>query len=193
MLASFAFRTVTGLTRRLATATLAVTLLLSISHGPSQAEPSETNDRASAEETAPARELTMNNTQRTEGTAPTGRLIADVGTFQHTRGLLGCSLFASEAGYPEDISQALILRVAVKARAVPCTYENLPPGTYALSVIHDENGSKALEKSFLGMPKEPWGTSRNVTHTFRAPSFDEIRIVVKAGQTVRIKIDLPPP
>ncbi|MBU6178097.1 MAG: DUF2141 domain-containing protein [Verrucomicrobia bacterium] len=38
---------------------------------------------------------------------------------------------------------------------VNTTIENLKPGTYAVAVIHDLNGNGELDRSFLGMPKEP--------------------------------------
>lgn len=38
---------------------------------------------------------------------------------------------------------------------VVATIENVKPGTYAISVIQDLNGNGKLDKSFIGMPKEP--------------------------------------
>jgi uncharacterized protein (DUF2141 family) len=37
----------------------------------------------------------------------------------------------------------------------------LPPGEYALSVFHDENGDGKLARNFIGIPKEPAGFSNN--------------------------------
>ncbi len=38
---------------------------------------------------------------------------------------------------------------------VTATIENVVPGTYAVSVIQDLNGNGKLDKSFVGIPKEP--------------------------------------
>lgn len=43
----------------------------------------------------------------------------------------------------------------VSADDVTATIENVEPGTYAVSVIQDLNGNGRLDKSLVGLPKEP--------------------------------------
>ncbi|MBN2163706.1 MAG: MipA/OmpV family protein [Pontiellaceae bacterium] len=40
---------------------------------------------------------------------------------------------------------------------------NVPPAEYALLVFHDENGNRAIDKNFVGIPREPLGFSNNYT------------------------------
>ncbi|MCG5052880.1 MAG: DUF2141 domain-containing protein [Myxococcales bacterium] len=121
---------------------------------------------------------------------PSGRLVAEVEAFDPMRGELGCSLFRSAKGFPGDIRHAVVQRHAVVSRKGQCVFEGLAPGTYALSLIHDVNGNRKFDTNFLCMPKEPWGTSNNVTHKFSAPSFEESAFTISAGETKRIAVVL---
>ena len=52
------------------------------------------------------------------------------------------------------------------------TFDDLPPGRYAVRVMHDENGNGKLDSNMLGIPKEGYGASNN-PRVMRAPHFDE--------------------
>ena len=52
------------------------------------------------------------------------------------------------------------------------SFADLPPGRYAVRVMHDENGNGKLDSNFLGIPKEGYGASNN-PKVMRAPHFDE--------------------
>ena len=65
----------------------------------------------------------------------------------------------------------------------------VPPGTYALLVIHDENRDGRLNMT-LGIPREGFGFSNNPAMRPRAPRWDEIRFAAPAGpvtQTIRVR------
>jgi uncharacterized protein (DUF2141 family) len=66
---------------------------------------------------------------------------------------------------------------------------DVPPGDYAVSVIHDENGNGRLDK-FVGIPREGFGFSRNPRMRMGPPRFDECRVSVPAAgarETIRMK------
>lgn len=52
------------------------------------------------------------------------------------------------------------------------SFDDLPPGRYAIRVMHDENGNGKLDTNLLGIPKEGYGASNN-PQVMRAPHFDE--------------------
>jgi uncharacterized protein (DUF2141 family) len=65
----------------------------------------------------------------------------------------------------------------------------LPPGQYALSVIHDENGNGRLD-TILKVPREGFGFSRNPAIRMGPPRFEETRFQVSSSpvdQSVRIR------
>jgi uncharacterized protein (DUF2141 family) len=78
---------------------------------------------------------------------------------------------------------------APAAAEVRMTVDGLRPGSYAVSVIHDENGNRQLDRSIVGIPTEGVGFSRNPRVTFGPPSFDKARFDATAEpvQTIRMK------
>lgn len=67
--------------------------------------------------------------------------------------------------------------------------EDLPAGQYALAVFHDENGNDALDKNWLGLPKEDYGFSMARTKAFGPPSFEECQIILKEDMTLTIPLE----
>ncbi|BDD67133.1 hypothetical protein Sj15T_21540 [Sphingobium sp. TA15] len=59
----------------------------------------------------------------------------------------------------------------------------MEPGTYAIAIIHDENGNGKLD-TFAGIPREGVGFSRNPAIRFGAPSFRSAQFAV-TGAAVR--------
>lgn len=58
------------------------------------------------------------------------------------------------------------------------------PGTYALLVVHDENGNGKLDM-MMGIPREGFGFSNNPKIRMRAPTFEEVRFAVQPGSQVQ--------
>jgi uncharacterized protein (DUF2141 family) len=68
-------------------------------------------------------------------------------------------------------------------------FDNLPSGTYALALIHDENGNGKLD-TMMGIPKEGFGFSKNPAIRFGPPSFKSASVAIVAGktdETVKVK------
>jgi len=66
---------------------------------------------------------------------------------------------------------------------------SLPPGEYAIAVIHDENANARLD-TFAGIPREGFGFSRNPPIRFGPPHFDRARFTVgdaPVRQQVRLR------
>ena len=63
------------------------------------------------------------------------------------------------------------------------------PGTYALLIVHDENGNGRLDM-MMGIPREGFGFSNNPAMRPRPPKWDEIRFTMPATplkQQVRVR------
>ena len=59
---------------------------------------------------------------------------------------------------------------------------------YAISLYHDINSDKECNLGFLGIPKEPYGFSKNFKPKFSKPSFDDCKI--NAYEDISISIGL---
>jgi uncharacterized protein (DUF2141 family) len=84
---------------------------------------------------------------------------------------------------------ALRANAALKSAVV---FSNLEPGRYAAIAFHDENGNGKLDKSFLGIPTEPYGFSNNVQGFLAPPTFDAAAMALGDGnEAIRITLVYP--
>lgn len=61
--------------------------------------------------------------------------------------------------------------------------KGVPAGTWAVLAYQDENENNELDRNFVGMPKEPYGFSRDARGRFGPPSFEDAAIEVGETQT----------
>jgi uncharacterized protein (DUF2141 family) len=120
----------------------------------------------------------------------TGTVSAVVSSLRNQKGALGCRLFKSSAGFPEASPGSVERRLPILGAAARCEFGELPPGTYAVSVMHDENDNRKLDKNFLGIPTEGYGVSNNKTHAMSSPTWDESKFTVEKGKDVTLTIRL---
>ncbi len=59
-------------------------------------------------------------------------------------------------------------------------------GRYAVVAYHDENGNRKFDKSWIGLPIEGYGVSRDPTIFLGPPSFEASAFAVGAGATTII-------
>jgi uncharacterized protein (DUF2141 family) len=62
-----------------------------------------------------------------------------------------------------------------------CNFTGLRPGTYAISVFHDENSNGKLDTNFLGIPKEGVGASNDAKGHFGPPKFADAAFQFPGG------------
>lgn len=105
-------------------------------------------------------------------------------------GQIGCGLFAGPTGFPMDNSAARMQWIPMKPGGTTCRFTDVADGTYAVSVLNDENGNRMVDTNFLGMPKEDWAVSNNVRPSLRAPRFDEAAFKVVNGENVILTLKL---
>ena len=72
-------------------------------------------------------------------------------------------------------------RVAAQPGAVQVTIGGIPEGVYAVEAYHDENDNGRLDRSFLGMPTEGMGFSRDAPMRFGPPDFADAAVTIPSG------------
>ena len=70
------------------------------------------------------------------------------------------------------------------------TFTEIPSGTYALAVWHDEDEDKTLDKNILGIPRENYGFSNNASGTFGPPDFEDAAFKVVSDKKTELVITL---
>jgi uncharacterized protein (DUF2141 family) len=92
---------------------------------------------------------------------------------RNSTGTVACALFESSAGFPAEFlrSATNVMVIKIRKSQVRCDFEDIPPGTYAMAVIHDENMNGKLDTNRIGIPTEGYGFSGNAKALFGVPSF----------------------
>ena len=78
--------------------------------------------------------------------AQSEELTVKVTGIKKNKGEIACALFKTPEGFPMDLSKPQLIWMAADAGEVNCKFTELTPGDYSLSVAHDENGNKKLDK-----------------------------------------------
>lgn len=97
----------------------------------------------------------------------TGTIVIHVEPLGSQNGNVLSMLFSDEGAFPGKAEKSSA-RTFTTAAAVPVTlrFENIPFGTYAFTVFHDENANGKLDTRIFGIPKEPVGVSNNARGRF---------------------------
>lgn len=117
----------------------------------------------------------------------TGTLSVEIKGFRSDKGEALVFLFSRKDGFPEDADKAWqTLHVNIKEGRARADFFALPYGTYALSVLHDEDMDGRMETSWLGLPREGFGFSGRPEYNFGPPGFEDTTflLVSKAKQVV---------
>lgn len=112
-----------------------------------------------------------------------------VSGIENDQGEIACLLFQEDEGFPSRFEAATTrVRYPAVSGMLTCTFPNVEPGRYAVSVVHDQNANNEVDSSFLGTSKEPWGVTNNVRPARRSPRFSEAAIWVSATQVADYEV-----
>jgi len=70
--------------------------------------------------------------------------------------------------------------VRASAGFVEATFDNIPPGTYAVVAYHDANGNGQFDR-ILGVPREPYALSGEAGQKM-VPSFKDAALPIRTGE-----------
>ena len=117
-------------------------------------------------------------------------LTVQVYNLRSPQGTVRLSLFRSAEGFPGDVAK-VFRQVAGKIENGICTLvlNDLPPGEYAILLLHDENNNLKMDTRLMGIPKEGYGASNDAKVTFGPPKYEDARFLLKrTPETLRIKM-----
>jgi uncharacterized protein (DUF2141 family) len=106
-----------------------------------------------------------------------GKLEVTVRKIKETKGNVRVGLFINEKDFLKKATIGKVVKVT--AHEVVVNFEDLQPGDYAISIIHDENENGALDTNMIGIPKEGFAFGNNAMGTFGPPSFQSAKITIK--------------
>ena len=114
------------------------------------------------------------------------QLTIQVENIKIPQGQLLLAIYDSHENYDAEKSPMHFMKqLTITTNTTRITFEDLPAGHYAIKAFHDTNNNNKLDTNLIGLPKEQYGFSNNVTARLGPPSFEQSRFSVQ-GDTVHI-------
>lgn len=107
-------------------------------------------------------------------TSGKGKISVEIEQLRNNKGKVGVSLHNNATAFPGDASKSFRNAFAsIKDGEAIVVFDQLPEGTYAVAVFHDENDNKQLDTGIFGIPKEGYGTSKDAKGILGPPKFTD--------------------
>lgn len=98
---------------------------------------------------------------------------------RNTQGSLRLSLYNSAATFLQADERLANVKIArIWSNPVLICFAGLPPGTYAVTVHHDENNDGQINRNLLGIPREGYGFSNDAQGAVGPPSFAKAAVTL---------------
>jgi uncharacterized protein (DUF2141 family) len=116
----------------------------------------------------------------------TADLTVSIGDVLPAGGIIRLGVY-DRARYPDDNSTPVAsANVPAVAGETTVTFHNIPPGIYAIEAFQDVNANNEMDTSWLGLPQEPFGFSRDAVPFLSKPSFDDVKFTLAAGENAQV-------
>ena len=115
-----------------------------------------------------------------------GTLQIEGSHFRNARGHMRFAIY-NDKTYFLDTKGYFALGEAAILGNKTSTRIDLPPGTYAVSFLHDENDDKQMEYT-LGIPREGFGISNLTSFPFGKPKYEKSLVTIESGKTTYVPI-----
>ncbi|MGB3166089.1 MAG: DUF2141 domain-containing protein [Alteraurantiacibacter sp.] len=114
-----------------------------------------------------------------------------VTNMRNTDGVVRACMTRDEGRFPRCQGAAHSYRVVIPAgEAATLRFTDVAAGTYAIALLHDENGNGRADRALGMMPKEGFGFSRDAPVRMGPPDFADAAITVGTApvrQTIRMR------
>lgn len=120
----------------------------------------------------------------------THALKIEVPDLRNTKGVVQFTLYNTKDAFPDQeykkYYRKLVAEITDGFSTV--TFKNLPPGKYAVNILHDEDENGKIKKGLV-LPKEGIGFSNYESiGLFNKPEFAKAGIVLKSDTTIQINV-----
>jgi uncharacterized protein (DUF2141 family) len=121
---------------------------------------------------------------QTPAPAPSDNVIhVEISGLRSDKGQMLCALFSSAEAFPTKADKAVArLTTKIAERQSVCDFTGVASGTYAVSVVHDENANGKLDRNFIGIPREVVGASNDAKGHMGPPKFNAASFPYKGGR-----------
>ena len=117
-------------------------------------------------------------------------LTVNVTGLQNSKGIVQYALYDTEGSIPDELYKKTfrIMTGTIINGSSLVSFKNLPPGRYAVNILHDENGNGKIDKGLI-FPKEGIGFSNYQSIGLKnRPDFSKASFELKADTSIRVKV-----
>ena len=107
---------------------------------------------------------------------------------RNTHGLVRACLTAEATDFPRCDPAQSFESSAPAAGTVTLRFRDVPPGRYAIALLHDENANGKADRAALMIPREGFGFSRDAPVRFGPPKFGEAAFDIAPGERARLVV-----
>jgi uncharacterized protein (DUF2141 family) len=116
-------------------------------------------------------------------------LTVTVNGIRNASGSVSAGIFNSESSFGKASETFASFRLKATQGSVGFTIHDLPPGQYAVTAYHDENGNGRLDFDPIGVPTEGYGVSNDAREPLAPPRFAKAAFQVRdQNKSVTINI-----
>lgn len=101
---------------------------------------------------------------------------------------LRIAVYNSKDTYFDQDKMFRSVELAVDSTSVMHIFTNLPEGTYAITIYHDEDGNGKMNRKWYGPPAEGYAFSNNYHSAVKPASFKDAAFVLDGNKTLDIKM-----
>lgn len=117
-------------------------------------------------------------------------ITVQVDRFKNNKGVCIVCLYDNARAFQGKGQPLRLLKVPITDKSVRAVFEDVPAGSYAISVIHDANNNNRFDTNFMGIPTEGYGASKNKLPFAAAPRFEENLFAVDSATKATVAINL---
>lgn len=114
----------------------------------------------------------------------------EISGFNNTNGQLAIAIFNNANSFESENDTYKDSTLIVTGDEMIILIEDVDPGTYAISIFHDENTNEELDVNWLGIPEEGFGFSNNPAIGFSAPEYNDCSFTIEENTTLGVPIEL---
>lgn len=117
-------------------------------------------------------------------------LTVEVKGLRNSIGEVQFTLYNKDGSIPDEHFEKYykLLKAEIINGSSTVRFENIPQGTYAINILHDENKNGEIDKGFI-LPKEGIGFSNIASIGLRnKPSFSKASFELKGDRTIEVKV-----
>ncbi|MEJ2593805.1 MAG: DUF2141 domain-containing protein [bacterium] len=96
------------------------------------------------------------------------------------------AVYDSEDDYFDEEKMFSSAEKEVDSESMIFLFKDFPPGNYALTLYHDEDGDGEMDRRWYGPPKEGYAFSNNFTSSTRPARFDDAVFELTSDTTVSV-------